>query len=58
MMRSLFNKIQIENLDRSGVDVVLTSSLYAVIGAIGLEKGMDVANQVTRDKILKPLGIL
>jgi len=58
MMKNLVNMIQIDNLDRSGIDVVLTSSLYAIIGAIGLEKGMDVANQVTKDKILKPLGIL
>ncbi|KAG9242704.1 ribonuclease-III-like-domain-containing protein [Calycina marina] len=46
-----------QNLERSGIDVALTTSLYAVIGAIDLERGMDVANQVTREKILKPLGI-
>lgn len=46
------------NLDASGIDVVLTTTLYAIIGAIALQKGADVANAVAREKILKPLGIL
>ncbi|PYH92228.1 RNase III domain protein [Aspergillus ellipticus CBS 707.79] len=44
------------NLESSGIDLVLTHTLYAVIGAISLEKGNLVANQVTRERILAPLG--
>jgi large subunit ribosomal protein L15 len=45
------------NLDGSGVEVVLVSSMYAIIGAIALQRGADVAGQVARERILKPLGI-
>jgi large subunit ribosomal protein L15 len=45
-------------LDASGIDVVMTTSLYAVIGALALHKGAEFANQVARDKVLKPLGVL
>ncbi|TVY42236.1 hypothetical protein LOCC1_G004768 [Lachnellula occidentalis] len=44
-------------LERSGVDVVLTTCMYAVIGAISLHRGGAVATEVAREKILKPLGI-
>ena len=30
--------------------------MYAVIGAIALEHGSKVANEIVRDRILKPLG--
>lgn len=46
------------NLDTSGVDVVLVTTLYAIVGAVALQKGGEVANRVTRERILKPLGIL
>ena len=49
--------LQIAHLTASGIEVVLTTSLYAIIGAIALQKGGDVATKVTRDKILKPMGI-
>lgn len=48
----------VNNLDASGIDVVLTTTLYAIVGAIALQKGGDIAAAVTREKILKPLGIL
>jgi len=48
----------VANLEGSGIDVVLTTSLYAIVGAIALQKGGDVAAEVVREKILKPLGIL
>ena len=41
----------------SGIDVVLATTLYAIVGAIALQKGGDVAARVAREKILKPLGI-
>jgi large subunit ribosomal protein L15 len=43
-------------LEGSGLDAVLTTSLYAIVGAIALERGGEVANKVTQDKILAPLG--
>ncbi|KAL1957034.1 hypothetical protein VTO42DRAFT_6411 [Malbranchea cinnamomea] len=45
-----------DNLLESGVEVVLNHAMFAIIGAIALEKGGLVANQVTRERILKPLG--
>lgn len=46
-----------DNLEGSGVEVVLTTSLYAIIGAIALQKGGEVAGRVVRERVLKPLGI-
>jgi len=46
-----------DNLHGSGVEAVLTTSLYAVVGAVALEKGGDVADRVVREKILTPLGL-
>lgn len=49
--------VQQDDLDASGIDVVLATSLYAIIGAIALQKGGAVASRVARERILKPLGI-
>lgn len=57
-LNCMSNSYQIHKMDSSGVDVVLTTSLYAIIGAIALQKGGDVAARVAREKVLKPLGIL
>jgi large subunit ribosomal protein L15 len=51
------DEMQPQNLEGSGVEAVLTTTMYAVIGAIALQKGGDVAAQVTRERVLKPLGI-
>ncbi|KAI4241396.1 MAG: hypothetical protein L6R40_004572 [Gallowayella cf. fulva] len=48
---------QPNNFQRSGVDVVLTQALYAIVGAISLQKGGEVANRVARERILGPLGL-
>lgn len=48
--------LQRNDLAASGLEVVLTQAIYAVVGAVALEKGGAVANQVARDSILKPLG--
>ncbi|PQE24132.1 RNAse III domain protein [Rutstroemia sp. NJR-2017a BVV2] len=45
------------DLEASGLEVVLATSMYAIIGAIALQKGGAVAARVTRERILKPLGI-
>lgn len=36
---------------------MMTAAVYAIIGAISLQKGGDVAAEVAREKVLKPLGI-
>ena len=41
----------------SGVEVVLTQALYAIVGAISLQKGGEVANRIARERILGPLGL-
>ncbi len=45
------------DLNASGIEAVLTSALYAIIGAIALQKGGDVAAIVAREKVLKPIGL-
>lgn len=47
-----------DNLAGSGVDTVLTEALYAVVGAVALQRGGDTAAKVTRERILAPLGVL
>ncbi|KAL3481796.1 ribonuclease-III-like-domain-containing protein [Aspergillus californicus] len=44
------------NMHASGAQLVLAHTMYALIGAIALEKGGHVANQVARERILAPLG--
>ncbi|RAL12773.1 mitochondrial 54S ribosomal protein mL57 [Aspergillus homomorphus CBS 101889] len=44
------------NLESSGLELILAHTMYAIVGAIALEKGGNVANQVARERILKPLG--
>lgn len=48
--------VKTDNLPLSGQDSVLTTSLYAVIGALALERGGEIANQVVQQRILAPLG--
>ncbi len=49
---------QPDRMKTSGVDVVLTQSLLAIVGALSLQKGGEVANNFARERILKPLGLL
>ncbi|KAK4096708.1 hypothetical protein N658DRAFT_501276 [Parathielavia hyrcaniae] len=45
-----------ENLEASGMTVVLNTTLFAIVGAISLQHGAEVAQQVVREKILRRLG--
>ncbi|KAH7079726.1 RNase III domain-containing protein [Paraphoma chrysanthemicola] len=45
-----------DNLQGSGMESVLMTSLYAIVGALALERGGEVANRVVQDRILAPLG--
>ena len=57
LLRAETDLFQPSNLDASGIEAVLTTTLYAIIGAVALQKGGDVANRVARERVLKPLGI-
>jgi large subunit ribosomal protein L15 len=50
------NELQADNLQGSGFETVLMTSLYAIVGAVALERGGEVANKVVQEKILAPLG--
>ncbi|KAL6706332.1 hypothetical protein ACN47E_005622 [Coniothyrium glycines] len=45
-----------DDLQGSGQESVLSTSLYAIVGAIALEKGGEAANNIVQEKILAPLG--
>ncbi|CAK4017745.1 related to RNase III domain [Lecanosticta acicola] len=46
-----------DDLETSGVDVVLAHTLYSIVGALALHKGGEVAAKTAREKILRPLGL-
>ena len=54
---SLANKSKPNSLTASGSDMVYAQAIYAIIGAIALERGGAVANRIARDRVLQPLGI-
>ncbi|RKF58206.1 hypothetical protein GcM3_183012 [Golovinomyces cichoracearum] len=43
------------DLNASGIEAVLVTSLYAIAGALALEKGGQVSTDLTRKYIIKPL---
>lgn len=49
---------QIRDLKASGVDSVLATTIAAIIGAIALQKGGQVANETIRKRVLGPLGVI
>lgn len=51
----LTDGFQPENLEGSGINVVLNTSLFAILGAISLHHGGEVAGRVAREKILRRL---
>ncbi|OQO15138.1 hypothetical protein B0A48_00520 [Cryoendolithus antarcticus] len=48
---------QTDNMESSGEEVVLATAVYAVVGALALQKGGEVAARVARERVLKPLGL-
>ena len=46
---------QVRNLKSSGLDTVLAQSVYAIVGAVALQKGGEAAAEVVRKSILAPL---
>ncbi|KAK4130362.1 hypothetical protein BT67DRAFT_445726 [Trichocladium antarcticum] len=45
-----------ENLDQSGITVVLNTAVFAIIGAISLQHGAETAHRVVRERILRRVG--
>lgn len=48
---------QMTNLQGSGLPIVISQALYAIVGAVALQKGGDAANTVARERILEQLGL-
>ncbi|QIX01634.1 hypothetical protein AMS68_007151 [Peltaster fructicola] len=47
---------QVEQLALSGIQGVMAHALCALIGAVALQKGGKVANEVVKQRVLEPLG--
>ncbi|MCJ1293736.1 hypothetical protein MMC34_005291 [Xylographa carneopallida] len=45
------------DLPGSGLELALAQALYAIVGAVSLQKGGEVANKVVRERILSQLGL-
>ena len=58
LSRDRANSGKMRNLEGSGIDVILTTTVYAIIGAIALQRGGAVAAEVARERVLKRLGVL
>ncbi|KAI9890308.1 MAG: hypothetical protein M1814_004218 [Vezdaea aestivalis] len=48
----------LDRLEDSGVALVLAQTMYAIVGAVALQKGGEVASRMVRERILGPLGII
>ncbi|KAF2207153.1 hypothetical protein CERZMDRAFT_51585 [Cercospora zeae-maydis SCOH1-5] len=46
-----------ENLKLSGFDAVLAQTIFAIIGAVALQKGGEMAAKTARERVLAPLGL-
>ncbi|MCJ1310421.1 hypothetical protein MMC25_004085 [Agyrium rufum] len=46
-----------ENLKKSGSELVLAQAMYAIVGAVSLTHGGEVAARIVRERILIPLGV-
>ena len=53
----LTSDYQIRNLEGSGQTLVMCQAMYAIIGAVALERGGLRANEVVQERILHPLGL-
>lgn len=49
--------LQPNDLQASGIELVMAHTMYAIVGAVSLEKGGAVATKVARERILEPLGL-
>ena len=49
--------LQKQYLEASGLHIVIAQALYAIMGAVALQRGGVVANNTVRERVLGPLGI-
>lgn len=47
----------VDNLRGSGQQLVIGQALYAIVGAVALQRGGEVANRVANERILDRLGL-
>ena len=55
--RRVLTEQQTERLEASGSELVYSQAIFAIIGAVALEQGTAVANQIAMEKVLVPLGL-
>lgn len=48
---------QPDSLHASGFELVLTQAVYAIVGAVALERGGGEANRIVRERMIAPLGV-
>ena len=41
----------------SGIPIILSQALYAIVGALSLQRGGVVTNDIVKEKILSQLGL-
>jgi large subunit ribosomal protein L15 len=46
-----------DNLSGSGIELVMAQAMYAIVGAVSLERGGVVADRIVKERILRQLGL-
>lgn len=49
--------LQPDSLQASGLEMVITQAVFAIVGAIALERGGGDANRIVREHVIGPLGV-
>lgn len=48
--------LQTGDLRRSGIDTVLATGIFAIVGAVSLQHGGEVASRIAREKVIGRLA--
>lgn len=54
---ALSDMAQVNNVLESGLELVAAQVMYAIVGAIAMERGGEEANKFVKARILNPLGL-
>jgi large subunit ribosomal protein L15 len=57
LQRTALTFLQPDRLQASGLEMVITQAVFAIVGAIALERGGGEANRIVRKQIIGPLGV-
>lgn len=49
--------VQPASLGASGAEMVYAQAVFAIVGALALEKGGAVANEIAKERVLNALGM-